>query len=187
MPGADAPAGYPSFWHLASCTLCQFCHLLNPGKRLQLVFSCGKDPGFDLSPMQDRNTFLLFSWLSSYQRGLWFLFPVCKREEGLLRWHGDKESSCQCRDTGSIHGLGRSLGEGNPQSHRQRSLAGYSPWGYRELDMTEHRPYIQRESQVTPLLKTEGARTLGHWLGFSPLLGGSLWAAHGQPSGIRGY
>ena len=43
-------------------------------------------------------------------------------------------------------GLGRSLGEGdgNPlqyscleNPHRQRSLAGYSPWDCKELDMTE--------------------------------------------------
>ena len=24
------------------------------------------------------------------------------------------------------------------KSHEQRSLAGYSPWGHKELDMTEH-------------------------------------------------
>ena len=49
-------------------------------------------------------------------------------------------------DVGSIPGSGRSPGggHGNPtpvflpgESHRQRSLAGYSPWGHKELDMTE--------------------------------------------------
>ena len=49
-------------------------------------------------------------------------------------------------DTGSIPGLGRSLGgeHGNPtpvflpgESHGQKSLAGYSPWGCTELDTTE--------------------------------------------------
>ena len=44
-------------------------------------------------------------------------------------------------------GLGSSLGgrNGTPlqlllpgKSHGQRSLAGYSPWGYKEWDMTEH-------------------------------------------------
>ena len=49
-------------------------------------------------------------------------------------------------DAGSIPGSGRSPGggHGNPtpvflpgESHRQRSLAGYSPWGHKELDMTE--------------------------------------------------
>ena len=49
------------------------------------------------------------------------------------------------RDVGSIPGSGRSPGEGygNPLqhslgvSHGQRILVGYSPWGRKELDMTE--------------------------------------------------
>ena len=49
------------------------------------------------------------------------------------------------RDVGSIPGWGRSLGggHGNPlqylvgESHGQRSLEGYRPWGCTELDMTE--------------------------------------------------
>ena len=50
------------------------------------------------------------------------------------------------RDTGLIPGSGRSPegGHGNPlqyscleNPHRQRRLAGYSPWGRTELDMTE--------------------------------------------------
>ena len=57
-----------------------------------------------------------------------------------------KESSCNVGDLGLIPGLGRSPGEGhgNPlqyscleNSHGQRSLAGYSPWGGKELDTTE--------------------------------------------------
>ena len=51
------------------------------------------------------------------------------------------------RVAGSIPGLGRSagVGNGNPlqypcleKSHGQSSLAGYSPWGCRELGTTEH-------------------------------------------------
>ena len=50
------------------------------------------------------------------------------------------------RDAGLIAGSGRSPGEGhgNPlqysyleNPHGQRSLAGYSPWGRKMLDMTE--------------------------------------------------
>ena len=52
-------------------------------------------------------------------------------------------------DTGLIPGLGRCPkgGIGNPtgtpvflpeKSHGQRKLAGYSPWGQKELDMSEH-------------------------------------------------
>ena len=48
-------------------------------------------------------------------------------------------------DVGSIPGLGRSPGggNGNPtpvflpgESHGQRSLVGYSPWGHKESDET---------------------------------------------------
>ena len=51
------------------------------------------------------------------------------------------------RDVGLIPGLGTSPGVGNgkPTSvflpgkfHEQRSLVGYSPWGHKELDMTQH-------------------------------------------------
>jgi len=49
------------------------------------------------------------------------------------------------RGTGSIPGSGRSPGGGNGNPvflpgkfHGQRSLAGYSPWGRRELDTTDH-------------------------------------------------
>ena len=58
----------------------------------------------------------------------------------------DKVSACNAGDPGSIPGLGKSPGEGNGdpipvflpgESHGQRSLAGYSPWGLKELDTTE--------------------------------------------------
>ena len=51
----------------------------------------------------------------------------------------------QCRDPGSILGLGRSPGEGRGnstslpgKSHGERSLVGCSPWGHKESDMPEH-------------------------------------------------
>ena len=55
------------------------------------------------------------------------------------------EATCNAGDLGSIPGLGRSGGgHGNPlqcsrleNPHGQRSLAGYSPWGLKESDMTE--------------------------------------------------
>ena len=55
-------------------------------------------------------------------------------------------SAGDIRTVGWIPGLGRSSGEGhgNPlqysfleNPHGQKSLAGYSPWGHRESDMTE--------------------------------------------------
>ena len=57
-----------------------------------------------------------------------------------------KESACSAGDLGLIPELGRSSGEGhgNPlqyscleNPHGQRSLAGYSPRGLKEADMTE--------------------------------------------------
>ena len=56
-----------------------------------------------------------------------------------------KESACNVGDLGSIPGLGTSLGgeHGYPlqyscleNPHGQRSLAGYSPWGGEESDIT---------------------------------------------------
>ena len=58
----------------------------------------------------------------------------------------DKGSACNVGDLGSIPGLERSLGEGNvnpllysylEKSHGQRTLVGYSPWDWKELDITE--------------------------------------------------
>ena len=57
-----------------------------------------------------------------------------------------KASAYNVGDLHSIPGLGRSPGEGNSnpppvllpgKSHGQRILAGYSPWGRKELDTTE--------------------------------------------------
>ena len=57
-----------------------------------------------------------------------------------------KESACNVGDLGLIPGLGRSSGGGHGNSlqyscleipHGQRSLAGCSPWGYKESDKTE--------------------------------------------------
>ena len=54
--------------------------------------------------------------------------------------------ACNAGDLGSIPGLGRSPGgeHGDPlqyscleNPHEQRSLAGYSLWGHKELDTTE--------------------------------------------------
>ena len=66
----------------------------------------------------------------------------------LLFWFGSdgKESAFNVGDLSLIPGLGRSPGGGHGNSlqysclenpHRLKSLAGYSPWGHKELDMTE--------------------------------------------------
>ena len=63
---------------------------------------------------------------------------------GFSRRSDSKESAYNSGDLGSIPGLGRSPEEGKltpvflpGESHEQRSLAGYSPWGCKESDMTE--------------------------------------------------
>ena len=65
---------------------------------------------------------------------------------GLPHGSGDKESACDVGDLGSIPRLGSSPGggHGNPlqyscleNPHGQRSLAGYSPWGHKESNMTK--------------------------------------------------
>ena len=62
-----------------------------------------------------------------------------------------KASAYSAGDPGLIPGSGRSLGQKDPprrnwqptpvalpgKSHGQSSLVGYSPWGHKELDMTE--------------------------------------------------
>ena len=55
-----------------------------------------------------------------------------------------KEITRNAGDSGSIHGSGKSPGEGNGnllqflpgELHGQRSLAGYSLWGHKESDKT---------------------------------------------------
>ena len=58
----------------------------------------------------------------------------------------DEASACNAGDPGSIPGLGRFPWRRKEQptpvllpgkSYGQRNLVGYSPWGHKELDMTE--------------------------------------------------
>ena len=79
-----------------------------------------------------------------------------------------KESTCNVGDLGLIPGLERSFrgGHGIPlqyscleSPHGQRNLAGYSPRGCRELDMTERRstarPHVRQWVQCWPSLGTQ--------------------------------
>ena len=68
--------------------------------------------------------------------------------DGLPRWLNGKESTCQCRRPGFDPWVGkipwRRESQPTPvflpgESHGQRSLVGYSPWGHKELDTTEHK------------------------------------------------
>ena len=73
----------------------------------------------------------------------------------------DKESACNAGDTGLIPGWGRFPGERKWQptlvflpgeSHGQRSLVGYSPWGRKESDTTECLSLTFRTVQYEPSL-----------------------------------
>ena len=71
---------------------------------------------------------------------------------GFLSGSDGKESACNAEDLGLIPELGRSSGgrHGNPFQYSclenpdgQRRLAGYSPWGHKELDMTKRLYYVK--------------------------------------------
>ena len=88
--------------------------------------------------------------MGSYRAGHDWSDAAATLGRGLLKWLGGKESACQCRRRKRL--------EMNPwveksrwrrkwlpispvllpgKSHGPRSLAGYSPWGCQESDMTE--------------------------------------------------
>ena len=78
----------------------------------------------------------------------------------------------EIRDTGSIPGLGSSPagGHGNPlqysyieNPHGQRSLAGYSPQGHKESDMTEHaHTHKGRKIIWSPTYSFSSVQSLSH-------------------------
>ena len=83
-----------------------------------------------------------------------------------------KESACSTGDLGSIPGSGRFPGEGNGkttpvflpgESHGQRSLGGYSPWGCKGSDTTEQLPlsHFHKVTSVAGLEATEVRNSMG--------------------------
>ena len=103
-----------------------------------------------------------FQWLSVFPIVYieWFLRIYWGSEKMLPRWRSSKEFACQCRRhrrcgfspwVGNIpwNRKCQSISVFLPgQFHWQRGLAGYSPWGRKESDMTEctHR---QTEKMLT--------------------------------------
>ena len=86
---------------------------------------------------------------------------------GFLDGSVGKESTCSAGDVGSIPGSGSSSGRGNSNPYSilaqkipgPRSLAGYSPEGCKELDMTEP----QNRTRSEKYRATEGKGALcGH-------------------------
>ena len=81
---------------------------------------------------------------------------MSRKSEGFPGGSDGKESACSAENPGPIPGLGRSPegGHGNPlqysclkNPHEQRSLEGYSPWGPKELDMSERLSTVHRKSE----------------------------------------
>ena len=119
------------------------------------------------------NKKILSSWLC-------FAKPSTDVRGGVIslspRISQSSESACNAGDLGSIPGSGRSLGEGNGnplqyflpgELHGQRSLASYSPWGHKELDMTERLTLSHSLSGNAELQDTEQqflTWTRGSWI-----------------------
>ena len=94
--------------------------------------------------------FLIHSPFPQASRAHYVLFAVCTALHRLPRWNSGKEFTCQCRNH---KGRGfdpwvrktpwRREWQPTPvfllgESHGERSLAGYSSWGCKELDTTEN-------------------------------------------------
>ena len=80
-----------------------------------------------------------------------------------------KESTCNVGGLGLIFGLGRTPGEGNgnplqysclKNPYVQRNLADYSPWSYKEFDMTERLSTAQLGKCQRECLDTKNCKNL---------------------------
>ena len=100
-------------------------------------------------------------------------FYICL---GFLGDISGKEFPCQfrrCRDMSSILGAGSSQGVGNDtplqyscleKYHEQGSLAGCSPWGCKESDMTEHiQTLIWNCLIIYPVFNLVNTMSMIHW------------------------
>ena len=84
------------------------------------------------------------------------IFPVLEHG-GFPYGSAGKESTCNAGDLGLIPGLGRSPreGKGYPLRYSAGEFHGlYSPWGHKELDMTEQLSLsLFRETEMNLQLK----------------------------------
>ena len=100
-------------------------------------------------PQIVQSIFRTFAKISGWSLGsqdIWILNINWASQEALVVKNLASNAG-DTRDAGSTPGSGRSPGEGNGnpptpillpgEFHGQRSLKGYSPWGRKELEMTE--------------------------------------------------
>ena len=64
-------------------------------------------------------------------------FPLKRLLQSFPGGSDDRETTCNARHPWSSPELGRYPGEGNGESHGQRSLAGYISWDCKKSDTTE--------------------------------------------------
>ena len=99
------------------------------------------------SPQRTKPSFLCYAITNFYFNKLcilprgWFIAPVVPGIYSPTTWgfpggYSDKESSCQLRRH-KRRKFNLWVGKMPWKSHGQRSLAGYSPWGRKESEMTE--------------------------------------------------
>ena len=104
-------------------------------------------------------------------------------------WLSSKESTCQCRRCGFDPWAGkipwRRKWQPPPvflpgKSHKQRGLQGYSPWGCKELDTTEHRCMHQHGSTISLVCNSESNKVeLGGILAIPYNLAFYTWGSQG--------
>ena len=89
---------------------------------------------------------MLIEGLEEYLKEQWVdVHTLLCTKQGFPSGSDSKKSTCNAGDWGSIPGLGRSPGEGNGyrlqysclENPMDRRPGGYSPWGGKEVAMTE--------------------------------------------------
>ena len=131
-----------------------------PARKLELVAICssrGSSPPRGWTGVSCAGRRILYHWATREAPFIYIHMCIFSRivysingqlniKLGFPGGSDGKESACIAGDLSSIPGLGRSPGERNSnplqysclqKSHGWRSLAGYSPWGWKELDTTE--------------------------------------------------
>ena len=117
-------------------------------------------PGLGRSPGEGRDYSLQYSWASLMAQLVKNLPAMWETWVLFLGWEDPLEEGMATHS--SIHAHGRG------ESHGQRRLAGYSPWGRKESDRTER---LSTARPVPPLLQSlhtlataasKGAPSLSH-------------------------